>query len=125
MYSRPHPRCGSTTRANKLDAEQYGVAPHLPYKGGWFIRNYVLQELAALNKRELLLWDWWGAMSDTLESDTLDDYLEAVDHMAEVILSNDSRATRGLFENMDGPGDTAEVTCFSPTGDTKVEKLAA
>ena len=107
-------------RAGKLGAEKYGVALHLPFKGDWFIRNYVLQELAALNKHELLLWDSWGEMSDTVEGD-----LTNIDHIAEVVLSDDWEETRALFEKMDGPRATSRITCFSPTGNTKVEELAA
>ena len=105
-------------RAGKLDAEKYGVAPHLPYKDDWFIRNYVLQELAALNKHELLLWDWWGDMSDVLNGD-----LAAIDHMANIILKDNWEGTRDLFEKMNGPRAASSVTCFSPTGNTKVEQL--
>lgn len=36
----------------------YGI-----YRGLWTIRNRMLQDLAALNKDEVLLWDYWGLMS--------------------------------------------------------------
>lgn len=47
-------------RQGTIDPDTFGVAPELLYRGAWFIRNYVLQELAALNGHEMLLWDQWA-----------------------------------------------------------------
>lgn len=55
-------------RAGDLDADLFGIEPGSPIGGGWFIRNYVLLQLAHLHGDELLLWDNWGAMSDTLDA---------------------------------------------------------
>jgi len=39
---------------------------YLKSSGGlWFIRNKVMQELAAMNKVEMLLWDCWGYILDS------------------------------------------------------------
>jgi hypothetical protein len=54
-------------RAGELDGDLYGVDPGLPYRGGWFIRNYVHLQLAHLQGDELLLWDNWGTMSASLD----------------------------------------------------------
>ncbi len=32
------------------------------YRGAWYVRNRLLQEIALINKKEMLIWDMWGAM---------------------------------------------------------------
>ena len=106
-------------RQGKINPDLYGVMPFLPYKGDWFIRNYVILELAALNKHEMLLWDWWGAMSDKLEGN-----LGLIDKAAELILQGDSKWQECLklfeSETFNVPD---EVMCYSPTGVTRKEKI--
>jgi hypothetical protein len=106
-------------RQGKLEPNKFGVAPHLPYKGDWFIRNYVVHELAALNKHEMLLWDWWGVMSDHLNGD-----LELINQISNSILQGDSRWQEwlGLFERKE-LRVSDEITCYSPTGITRKEKI--
>lgn len=50
-------------RLGAADLEKFGVSPDLPLRGRWFVRNYVIAELAHLAGHELLLWDLWGAMT--------------------------------------------------------------
>lgn len=46
-----------------LDLSRFGVAPEVPDVGGeWFVREYVIFEVAHRYGDELLLWDAWGAM---------------------------------------------------------------
>jgi hypothetical protein len=52
------------SRAGNLDPDRFGVGPDQPFRGPWFIQNYVLMELAHRFGDELLLWDGWGAMSE-------------------------------------------------------------
>jgi transglutaminase superfamily protein len=50
-------------RSGAADPETFGLAPELPQPRGLsFVRSHVVQDLAALNKMELLLWDVWGLM---------------------------------------------------------------
>lgn len=49
-------------RLSEADLAGFGVDPDLPLRGRWFVRNYVIAELAHLAGHELLLWDLWGAM---------------------------------------------------------------
>lgn len=102
-------------RAGKLDAEQYGVSPSLPYKGGWFVRNYVGKELAHLCKHELLLWDEWGLMSDKLDGD-----LGLVDEVADLLLQGDGvfKEWLELFKHPELKVPPT-VMCFSPTGNIR------
>ena len=55
-------RVWAAYRAGAIDPDVYGVAPDAPAHGGWFIHDYVLQELAHRQKDELLLWDSFGAI---------------------------------------------------------------
>lgn len=46
-------------RAGRLDPGACGVAS-IGIAGAWFVAGTVVRDLAALNKRELLPWDYWG-----------------------------------------------------------------
>ena len=72
-------------RAGEIDGDVYGVDPSLPFKGGWFIRDYVFLQLAHLQRDELLLWDGWGAMADDLEMD-----LTPTDELAALLIASDA-----------------------------------
>lgn len=49
-------------RSGALDPETFGVDESIPViRGPWFIRNYVILEVAHRFGDELLLWDGWGA----------------------------------------------------------------
>lgn len=81
-------------RSGTLDAEDFGVDPALPIRGGWFIRNYVFFQLAHLQGDELLLWDGWGAQSDSLaEAD-----LELADEIATLLVASDNGAAAATSE---------------------------
>ena len=73
-------------RAGVLDPDLYGVDPGLPFRGGWFVRNYVHLQHAHLNGDELLLWDNWGPMSGTLDGADLD----LTDQVATVMVAADN-----------------------------------
>ena len=47
-------------RSGKLDAKNFGI---LDMWGLWFIASNVVRDVAALNNREMLPWDVWGAMT--------------------------------------------------------------
>jgi hypothetical protein len=106
-------------RAGELDVDSYGVGRGLPYGGAWFVRNYVLHELAHRRRDELLLWDSWGAMSDELDGD-----LGLIDRVAALLLAaddGDAAAERELAARYAAdprlhPG--GRVLCLSPRGVT-------
>jgi Transglutaminase-like superfamily len=105
-------------RHGELNADLYGVAPQLPYRGDWFIRNYVVLELAALNKYETLLWDQWGVMSGELTGD-----LELIDRAADTLLRGDWNEVRALHDATLEFQVSDSVTCYSPTGKVRSESL--
>jgi len=47
-------------RKGEIKATKFGSGSKREIKGLWYIRNKLMQDLAALNKHELLLWDSWG-----------------------------------------------------------------
>jgi Transglutaminase-like superfamily len=52
-------------RSGERDAERFVVAPELelPFLRGWpYLMHNLVLDLAALNKREMLLWDLWGVI---------------------------------------------------------------
>jgi hypothetical protein len=73
-------------RAGRRDPDLYGVDPGLPYRGEWFIRNYVHLQLAHLQGDELLLWDNWGTMSGTLDGADVD----LTDQVAHLMVAADN-----------------------------------
>jgi hypothetical protein len=82
-------------RRGEIDVERCGVGPGpdlaIPQAGGkelagaWFVRNYVLHELAHRHGDELLLWDTWGQMSMELDGD-----LDLIDEVAALLLAADA-----------------------------------
>ena len=52
-------------RAGRIDAETYGVDPHVPVvRGERFLADEVIYEVAHRFGDELLLWDVWGRMAE-------------------------------------------------------------
>jgi hypothetical protein len=70
------PQAWLECRAGSADPERFVVAPDLdvPMTRGWpFLVHNLLQDLAALNKHEMVLWDYWGlAESEGLSAEQLD-----------------------------------------------------
>jgi hypothetical protein len=103
-------------RRGDIDDQTFGVAPTLPIRGAWFIRNYVIGELAHRQRDELLLWDTWGDMSLDLDGD-----LDLIDAVAAGLLAadaGDDAAERELADRYATdaalrPGD--HIMCLSPT----------
>lgn len=60
------------------------------------VRNRLIQDLALLNKQELLVWDLWGEMLCPLE----DNYL-LTDNLAEIMIEheNDTNFIRAYYQN--------------------------
>ena len=54
-------RAWTECRAGKADPNRFGIAKG-GLRGQWFLAVNLIQEVASLNKMELLRWDAWGAM---------------------------------------------------------------
>lgn len=71
-------------RRGELTPEQFVVDPELdiPVTRGWLqLRHNLVQDLAALTKREMILWDTWGILGD---DPVTDDSLPLLDGIAAV-----------------------------------------
>jgi hypothetical protein len=90
----------------------------MPIRGDWFIRCYVIQQLAHLQRDELLLWDNWGAMSETLEG--ID--LAKTDEIARLLVASDNGDAGAAAELSRRYAEDSElhpdgrVLNFSPSG---------
>jgi hypothetical protein len=73
-------------RDGKADPQAFGV---LDMQGLWFVASNVIRDLAALNNREMLPWDVWGAMTE--KDSELD--LPFIDHLAGLSREPDRQVT--------------------------------
>ena len=109
-------------REGAIDVDRYGVDPKLPHRGGGFVRNYVLHEIAHRQRDELLLWDQWGAMGGDLRASDLDSGIGLIDEVAALLLAADGGseaaeqelAERYVADPRLHPGD--RIRCVSPSG---------
>jgi hypothetical protein len=103
-------RAWQLCRTGQADPNAFGLDPKAPEPRGFrFVRGHVVQDLAALNKMELLLWDIWGLMQ--AEPDAA---LPLLDEVAERTQAADGFAdVRRLYAT---PGLTVppRVLCLSP-----------
>ena len=85
-------------RSGALDLTRFGYEPNM--SGMWVIRNYVLYDLACLNKMELTPWDFWGLSSIPYEELTEAD-LALLDQTAAVTVGSNEAfdAMRSLYES--------------------------
>jgi len=108
-------------RSGRIDPERFLVAPDLeiPYTRGWLsLRHHLVQDLAALNKAEMLVWDQWGILNE-------DDPLvcaKDLDQLAQV-LSEPNCAPSAVSEwsRTAGFQIPPRVTSYSPTSETPLE----
>lgn len=108
------PRAWVAARSGQIDPERCVVAPDLKvsYTRGWLsLRHHVVQDLAALNKAEMLVWDQWGVLDD---DDPLR-HAEMLDRLAwDTSDSNCTVADLSKWSNEKGIRIPTEVTSYSP-----------
>ena len=101
-------------RTGRIDPERFLVSPDLeiPYTRGWLsLRHHVVQDLAALNKAEMLVWDQWGILN---EDDPLK-HAKELDELAEATAEvNCAPATVSRWSRREGLQITPTVTSYSP-----------
>lgn len=103
-------RAWQLCRAGQADPGTFGLDPRAPQPRGLrFVRGHVVQDLAALNKMELLLWDIWGLME--AEPDAA---LPLLDEAAARTQAADGFADVRRLYAMPGFTVPSRVTCLSP-----------
>jgi len=108
------PKAWSAARLGEVDPERFVVSPDMlePYTRGWLsLRHHVVQDLAALNKAEMLVWDQWGILN---EDDPLG-HTEMLDNLAEEISAPSCEV--GIISEWgrrEGLRVQSEVTSYSP-----------
>lgn len=108
-------------RESKARWNDFGVNDDV--KGRWFVASYLIRDLAALNRHEVLLWDTWGLMNvfDKLSPSDL----ELLDRIAHLTTSKDVdidkvREVYTLNSNLVLP---EVVMNYSPVSKWREEKL--
>lgn len=108
-------------RSGQVDPERFVVAPDLeiPYTRGWLsLRHHVVQDLAAMNKAEMLVWDQWGILN---EDDPLRRAKELDELARAVAETNCAPATVSEWSRTEGLQITPTVTSYSPTSESPLE----
>lgn len=77
-------------RAGQIKSTLFGGGSMREYKGFWYIRNKLIQDLASLNKFEMLLWDCWGyPLINKMGVDPYEESeLKVMDNIAEVLIND-------------------------------------
>ncbi len=110
-------------RGGDADPQTFLVAPDLDIEltRGWsYLRHNLVHDLAALNKIEMILWDYWGLM----EQDRLSaGEEELLDRVAEMTVSADASFSelRRAYENEPALRVPRTVTSYSPAVGGPVE----
>jgi hypothetical protein len=109
------PRAWLLARSGEINPEKFVVAPDLqiPYTRSWLsLRHHLVQDLAALNKLEMLVWDQWGILN---EDDPLQ-HAKTLDQLARITVDPNCTALDisewSLREDLKVP---PTVTSYSPT----------
>ena len=104
-------------RAGESDPNRFGVSGFGEMKGLPFVRGNLIQDLAALNKMELLNWDCWGLMLRGMGPHT-DEELRLLDKVAVLTQAGhealpDIQALYEAEASLKVPG---VFMCLSPVG---------
>lgn len=120
------PQAWLACRAGRADPERFVVAPDLdePMTRSWpFIVHNLLQDLAALNKHEMVLWDDWGLA----DSDDLDeDHRALLDRVARIMVGDEVTVDdlRNLYDQ-DEFRVPSVVTSYSPAAEAPLRVSVA
>ena len=117
------PQAWRACRAGEADPGRFAVDPGLTIPGtrGWpYLRHNLIHDLAALTKRELLLWDEWGLAG--LEASPSPGQLALLDDLAAVTSSPGLTVEQaGDFARQDGLRVPPAVTSYSPARSEPVQ----
>ena len=98
-----------------LDADRFGV---FEFTGAWFVAGSVVRDLAALNKHEMLPWDYWGIGRELPTGRPVSDEVSAhIDAIARLIAPDpiDWRGATAIYE-ADASVQVPDVVLSFPYG---------
>jgi len=90
-------------RSGRIKPEKIGLSS-LGLAGTWFAAHSLVHDLAVLNKREMLPWDYWGIARDLAPGVLLkEDTIARMDSLAALLAGEDPdwAALRSTYENDD------------------------
>jgi hypothetical protein len=102
-------------RAGESEPARFGLGPDVPVHGWNFIASRILQDLAALNKREMLCWEDWG-LALTPYAEMAADDLALLDQVAAVTTVDPVpfEQMRSLYQHDARLNLTGQIMTFSP-----------
>ncbi|WP_158853722.1 transglutaminase-like domain-containing protein [Saccharothrix deserti] len=86
-------------RSGAIEAERFVVSPHLSIPGTRGlpqVRHDLVQDLASLNKHEMILWDLWGGLRD--EPEVSEEDVAATDSLADLLQNPTDDDLRTAFD---------------------------
>lgn len=110
------PAAWRACRSGNADPDRFLVHPELeiPLTRGWpYLAHNLVQDLAALNRTEMLLWDYWGIMENPLD----DSALGLLDEVAAADPAGSAAVLQALFVR-DELRIPDVVTSYSPAHET-------
>lgn len=111
-------------RAGEVDPKRFGV-PEIGISGLWFVRGSLLRDLAALNKIELLPWDYtkFGDKQFDKLSELPMGEVSLIDELAEAVANvyDDWGQVRKLYEDSSQLQVHKKVTSYTSLGPKEVE----
>ncbi|HBH02994.1 MAG: hypothetical protein A2W08_14125 [Candidatus Rokubacteria bacterium RBG_16_73_20] len=113
-------------RRGALAPERFGVS-FIGLSGAWFVGGSVLRDLAALNKQELLPWDYWGLARHLAPGSGVPDAVAArLDALAGVVAAEppDPAAVRAAYDGDEAVRVPAVVRSFPRGGPLDVDLTA-
>jgi Transglutaminase-like superfamily len=109
-------------RCGRIDSATCGVST-VNITGTWFVAGSVVRDLAALNKREMMPWDYWGiARSLRPGVDMTEATAARIDAVATLSAGDDPdwKALRDTYDNDDGLRVPGTVMSFPKNVPTEV-----
>jgi Transglutaminase-like superfamily len=108
-------------RSGVADPDRHVVDPRLeiPATRGWtYVRHNLIHDLAALTRREMVLWDEWGWIG--IDGDPTPRQFDVLDQLAATASADPPAAQLELFSRRDGLHVPGEVTSYSPAADQPI-----
>jgi len=106
-------------RAGQADPNRFGFGDE---RGEWFIQDSLVQDLAALNKMELLCWDGWALADREPEDDVSEKDAALLDRIAALTTADNPAflETRALYESDVRLRVPSVIKSYTRTGPRKI-----